>query len=157
MAADRHRLTCLAAKTEHEPLNEGLTRYTGFLVAKAHQRLCSLFSHEFAKIGVGVPCFGVLHLLAEIGPMSQHQLGLRLRIDRTTRVKIVDQLVKTRMAQRRDHPKDRRVYLVEITPAGRSKLTAIKEIADRIEKNLLSGFGEDEILTIHRALFLLAS
>ncbi len=159
MATRRHRCrpTCLAVETEREPLNECLTCYIGFLVAKAHQRICSLFSHELAKAGVGVPSFAVLQLLDESGPMSQHQLGLKLRIDRTTMVKIVGQLVKARMARRKDHPHDRRIYLVQITSTGRSKLNAMKEIADRMEKNLLSGFGEDEILIIHRALFALAS
>src|SRR5688572_12072074 len=102
MGTDLHRvLSPFPEEEEREPLPESLTRYTGFLVAKAHQRLWSLFSEEISKIGTDIPCCGVLHLLAENGPMSQQQLGRVLRIDRTTMVKMIDQLERSKMARRR--------------------------------------------------------
>lgn len=141
---------------EREPLPEGLTRYTGFLVAKAHQRLWTLFGDECKKLGMDVPCGGVLHLLEEVGPMSQQQLGRKLRIDRTTMVKMVDQLESRKLARRKDHPEDRRVYLVEITPTGKKALIALQKIADQMEKKLLIGFTEEERMLIRRALLTLA-
>lgn len=157
MATDLHRLiTLFPDEAEREPLPESLTRYTGFLVAKAHQRLWSLFSEEMEKTGTDIPCCGVLHLLAENGPMSQQQLGRKLRIDRTTMVKMVDHLEKAKMARRKDHPDDRRVYLVDITPTGRKALTALQKIADQLERKLLIGFTEDEKTLIRRALLTLA-
>jgi DNA-binding MarR family transcriptional regulator len=141
---------------EREPLPEGLTRYTGFLVAKAHQRLWTLFGDECKKIGIDVPCGGVLWLLDEEGAMSQQQLGRKLRIDRTTMVKMVDQLEERKLARRKDHPEDRRVYLVEITPTGRKALTVLQKVADQMEKKLLIGFTEDERMLIRRALLTLA-
>lgn len=141
---------------EREPLPEGLTRYTGFLVAKAHQRLWTLFGDECKKLGMDVPCGGILWILEEEGSMSQQQLGRRLRIDRTTMVKMVDQLEERKLARRKDHPEDRRVYLVEITPAGKKALTALQKVADQMEKKLLIGFTEDERMLIRRALLTLA-
>jgi DNA-binding MarR family transcriptional regulator len=144
------------AEADREPLPEGLTRYTGFLVAKAHQRLWSLFGEEVRKIGIDIPWCGVLHLLAENGPTSQQQLGRVLRIDRTTMVKMLDQLERAKMARRRDHPDDRRIYLVEITPAGRKALASVQKIADQMERKLLVGFTEEERMLIRRALLTLA-
>lgn len=141
---------------EREPLPEGLTRYTGFLVAKAHQRLWTLFGDECKKLGMDVPCGGVLWILEEEGSMSQQQLGRRLRIDRTTMVKMVDQLEEHKLARRKDHPEDRRVYLVEITPAGRKALASLQKVADQMEKKLLIGFTEEERMLIRRALLTLA-
>jgi DNA-binding MarR family transcriptional regulator len=141
---------------EREPLPEGLTRYTGFLVAKAHQRLWTLFGDECKKIGIDVPCGGVLWLLDDEGSMSQQQLGRKLRIDRTTMVKMVDQLESRKLVRRKDHPEDRRVYLVELTPAGKKALAALQKVADQMEKKLLIGFTEDERMLIRRALLTLA-
>jgi DNA-binding MarR family transcriptional regulator len=157
MSADLHKLMSpFPDEAEREPLPESLTRYTGFLVAKAHQRLWTLFSDEIKRLGTDIPCCGVLHLLAEYGPMSQQQLGRKLRIDRTTMVKMVDQLEKMKMARRKDHPEDRRIYLVEITPPGKKALAALQKIADQMEKKLLIGFTEDEKTLIRRALLTLA-
>ena len=141
---------------EREPLPEGLTRYTGFLVAKAHQRLWTLFGDECKKIGIDVPCGGVLWLLDDEGSMSQQQLGRKLRIDRTTMVKMVDQLEGRKLVRRKDHPEDRRVYLVELTPTGKKSLAALQKVADQMEKKLLIGFTEDERMLIRRALLTLA-
>ena len=135
-----------------EPLPECLTRYTGFLVAKAHQRLFTIFTEECRKHAVEVPHAGILHLLQEFGPMSQQQLGRKLRIDRTTMVKLVDALEQQHFARRKNHPQDRRAYLVEITPAGGKALAAVGKIADRIEAELLARFTEPERKMIRRAL-----
>ncbi len=149
-------LPLLPAGEQVEPLPECLTRYTGFLVAKAHQRLFTSFSDECLKHGVEVPHAGILHLLQEFGPMSQQQLGRKLRIDRTTMVKLVDALEQVHFARRRNHPQDRRAYLVEITPAGGRALAAMGKIADRMEAELLVRFSEPERKLIRRALLTLA-
>lgn len=146
----------LSADGTLEPLPESLTRYTGFLVAKAHQRLWTLFGDECRKVGMDVPCCGILQLLLEFGPMSQQQLGRKLRIDRTSMVKMVDMLEKEKLAKRKDHPDDRRVYLVEITATGRKVLATIKEVADEMENKLLSSFTETERKMVRRALLNLA-
>ena len=138
------------------PLPECLTRYTGFLIAKAHQRLFSTFHTECQKVGLEVPGPGILHLLEQDGPMSQQQLGRVLRIDRTTMVKLIDALEEHKLAKRKDHPEDRRAYLVEITAGGRKALQAIQAVAERLEANLLAQFTEPERKVIRRALLTLA-
>lgn len=140
-----------------DPLPESLTRYTGFLLAKAHQRTWTQFGEECRKLGVEPFCVGVLHLLSDHGPMSQQQLGRKLRIDRTTMVKIVDHLESHKLARRCDNPADRRAYLVENTPHGEKVLSTMKEVADSMEKKLFAQFTEAERVLIRRALLILAS
>ena len=139
-----------------EPLPECLTRYTGFLVAKAHQRLFSIFAEECRKQAVEVPHAGILHLLQEFGPMSQQELGRKLRIDRTTMVKFIDSLEKHKFARRKNHPQDRRAYLVEITDSGSKVLATVSKIAERMEEELLVHYSEPERRVIRRALLTLA-
>ena len=139
-----------------DPLPESLTRYTGFLVAKAHQRLWVMFGEECRAHGVEVQCVGILHLLEEGGAMSQQQLGRRLRIDRTTMVKLVDAMEKSGFARRADNPSDRRAYLVEMTSQGRKALKAMQMVAEKMERKLFTGFTDAERKVIHRALLSLA-
>lgn len=139
------------------PLPECLTHYTGFLIAKAHQRLFSMFFQECQKVGLEVPGPGILHVLEESGPLSQQQLGRLLRIDRTTMVKLIDALEDHGLAKRKDHPEDRRAYLIEITPAGRKALRTIQSLADKMEAELLGAFTEDERKIVRRALLTLAA
>ena len=138
------------------PLPECLTRYTGFLIAKAHQRLWVQFQQVFQKYGLEGPAVGILTLLLEMGSMSQQQLGRLLRVDRTTMVKLLDALEKLGYACRKDHPDDRRVYLVEITERGRECAAKVQKEGEAMERALLSQFTEDERKTIRRALLALA-
>lgn len=144
------------AESAGEPLPESLTRYTGFLVAKAHQRLFALFGSACRKLGLEVPHPGILHVLEEGGPMSQRLLGRKLRVDRSSMVKLVDALEEGGFARRRSHPRDRRVHLVEVTPAGRRVLAAITRLADQMEARLLARFTAAERAVIRRALLDLA-
>jgi DNA-binding MarR family transcriptional regulator len=139
-----------------EPLPESLTRYTGFLIAKAHQHLWIKFSERCRHLGMEVPCCGILQLLTEHGPMSQQHLGKLLRIDRTSMVKLIDALEQAKFARRKDHPEDRRIYLVDITPPGKQVLTEVQKVADEMEKELLAEFTEEERKVIRRALQTLA-
>ena len=149
---------CFAPPDEgaQAPLPECLIRYTGFLIAKVHQRLWVQFQHVFQKYGIDGPAVGILTLLLELGSMSQQQLGRHLRVDRTTMVKLVDALEKQGLACRKDHPDDRRVYLVEITEKGRDCAQRVQKEGEAMERALLAQFSEDERKTIRRALVTLA-
>lgn len=149
-------VTALSAGEIREPLPDCLTRYTGFLIAKAHQRLFAMFSEACRREGLEVPHGGILHLLRDFGPMSQQQLGRKLRIDRTSMVKLVDALEQHDFAKRRNHPEDRRAYLVEITTTGSKALAVVGRIAEKMEAELLDQFTEPERKIIRRALLTLA-
>ncbi|MEY4485184.1 MAG: hypothetical protein RL693_2636, partial [Verrucomicrobiota bacterium] len=60
------------------------------------------------------------------------------------------------LAKRKDHPQDRRIYLIDITDNGRKVLEIIKGVADEMENKLLNSFTEAERKIIRRALLNLA-
>lgn len=144
------------SRKEPLPLPTCLTKYTGFLIGKAHQRLWTRFSEQCQEYGVDAPHACILHMLEVDGSMSQQQLGRCLRIDRTSMVKLVDSLEEKKFARRRDHPEDRRMYLVEITAGGRKALATFQQVAEAMEQDLLADFTEPERKVIRRALFSLA-
>ena len=146
----------LADQSSRAPLPEALTRYTGFLVAKAHQRLFDEFSAVCRGHDLEVQHPGILHVLRDSGPMSQQELGAPLRIDRTSMVKLLDLLEKRGFATREDNPSDRRKYFVKITAAGRTALAAIARAGEKMERKLLAPFTAPERKLIRRALLTLA-
>lgn len=74
----------------------------------------------FRPLGLTGAQFNVLNLLAESADgVSQRELGDRLLVDRSNVTGLLDRMEKTGWVRRTDHPEDRRVYLVRLTPAGR--------------------------------------
>ncbi len=65
--------------------------------------------------------YNVLNILAnEPAGISQRELGDRLVVDRSNVTGLLDRLEKNGWVRRNDHPEDRRVYRVSLTPAGRA-------------------------------------
>ena len=65
--------------------------------------------------------YNVLNILAhEPAGISQRELGDRLVVDRSNVTGLLDRLEKNGWVRRDDHPGDRRVYRVSLTPAGRA-------------------------------------
>lgn len=79
-------------------------------------------SHRlFRPLGLTGAQFNVLNLLADSPDgVSQRELGDRLLVDRSNVTGLLDRMEKSGWVQRTDHPADRRVYLVTLTPAGRA-------------------------------------
>lgn len=70
-------------------------------------------------MGLTVQLCGVLNRLAA-GPISQHELGEQLGIDRTTIVELIDDLEAKGVVVRQRNPADRRSYSLLLTPKGRT-------------------------------------
>lgn len=86
------------------------------IAARTGQELARL---RLAPLGLTVQLCGVLIRLAE-GPLSQHELGQQLGIDRTTVVELIDELERKGYVERRRNPADRRSYLLTLTSRGRT-------------------------------------
>lgn len=75
----------------------------------------------FRPLGLTGAQFNVLNLLAAAAEgVSQRELGDRLLVDRSNVTGLLDRMEKAGWVRRKDHPQDRRVYLVKLTPAGRA-------------------------------------
>ena len=92
----------------------------GFLLGKAAQQGAELAERALQPLALKVRHYGVLVALQDRGPLSQHELGQLLRIDRTTMVAVVDHLERLGFVLRGLHPVDRRTYQVQLTAAGQA-------------------------------------
>jgi MarR family transcriptional regulator, lower aerobic nicotinate degradation pathway regulator len=119
-----------------------------FLLYRAAEASHALANQMLAQIGLTARKAGILTLITESGPMTQKALGTALRIDRTTMVALVDDLEARGLAERRRHPRDRRAFLVTVTPAGQEAKTAAIGILDHQQERFLAPLGQRERLLL---------
>ena len=91
----------------------------GFLVYKAHQRSFGELRRSLEPMRLTPPQFGVLALLHDRAGERQAALCERGAVDPNTMVGIVDRLEAAELVCRVRDPRDRRAYVVQITPHGR--------------------------------------
>ena len=101
------------------PIPPSLVDRPGAVLTIAARSGQELAKRRLSPLGLTVQLCGVLNLLAE-GPISQHELGGQLGIDRTTMVELIDRLEEEGHVVRRRNPADRRSYALSLTPRGRS-------------------------------------
>lgn len=81
----------------------------------------------------GICCHGLsvsqcysLDLLDKDGPMPMGELAKALYLELSTVTRVVDQLVKQRLASRENDPTDRRICLIRITRKGQSMVADVR-------------------------------
>lgn len=76
----------------------------------------------FRPLGLTEAQFNVLNVLAGASEgMSQRELSDVLVVDRSNVTTLLDRMEKAGWVRREDDPRDRRVYRVSLTPAGRKQ------------------------------------
>ena len=103
----------------------------------------------------------VLSMLADSeAPLPPHEIASRLIITRATVTGLVDSLERRGYVQRRSHPSDRRMTLVEITKKGYRVANAFRPIVHQHQKEWLQILSEQEqqqlIDALHRLQAALA-
>ncbi len=101
------------------PIPPSLINRPGALITIAARTGQELAKRRLNPIGLTVQMCGVMTVLAG-GPVSQHELGEQLGIDRTTVVELIDHLEKQGVVDRRRNPADRRSYALHLTAKGRT-------------------------------------
>ena len=101
------------------PVPPSLADRGGALLVIAARTGQQLATRRLAPLELTVQLCGVLNRLA-VSPISQHELGEQLGIDRTTMVELIDELEAQGVALRQRNAADRRSYSIQLTPRGRA-------------------------------------
>jgi DNA-binding MarR family transcriptional regulator len=120
----------------------------GLLMRRAHDRAASALLEAIRPLGLELRHFAVLIALHANGSMSQSALVNAVGSDKASMVRVVDDLEKAGLVERRPVPGDRRVHAVEMTPKGLETFDAAHLPAQRIAERLVSHLqpGEAEQL-----------
>ncbi len=90
---------------------------------KAFQALLLHAAGSIKRTELGDSDFRVLEVLLHKGPLPVNTIGPKVWLTPGSISVAVDRLVKRGLVSRKDHPGDRRVRRVELTPKGRALIT----------------------------------
>jgi len=133
-------------------LPPGVAHHTGIVLYKVAQFAQDLLDRALAPRGLKTRHFSVLAVLAHAGPLSQQALGAKLRIDRATMVKVVDDLERLGLVERRRNVSDRRLYDLTVTTNGRDAVVAIEVDIAATEAELFAPLTNDQRSRLHDLL-----
>lgn len=129
---------------------------TGLLLRLAHARAGEQIAAELPA-GLLPRYHEVLAALAELGPRSQQQLAMRLGINRTIMVSLIDAMEQAGLVQRNREPADRRSYALAPTAKGSRALADMEQAADRANARLTATLTAREQRQLERLLRTIAS
>jgi DNA-binding MarR family transcriptional regulator len=120
-----------------------LSAYTGYLLRRAYARAaecagaCLAPEHHIREVAL-------LSILTERGPLSQSELADLTHVNRTTMVKLVDNLERNGWVIRGRNSRDRRSYALEVTQSGREVLLELNDELDHAEALLTAALSAAE-------------
>jgi DNA-binding MarR family transcriptional regulator len=134
------------------PPPEPLASATGFLLSWNGQRTAYMFAAALEPLGLRPPHFGVLALIESHPGLAQQELVTRSLVDPSTMVAVIDELEQAGLAERRQHPSDRRKHAVYLTAKGRRTLERARTAATEMAEELLSPLDDSERETLRQLL-----
>jgi len=126
----------------------------GWLLARAGHHVGTALAAALAEAGTTPR---ELSVLAAAAPVPRPQLGLAVVVglDKTTMVTTVDALERRGLVRREQHPDDRRIRLVAVTPEGRRLVERANAVAEQVQHQVLAAVPEedrDRLVPLLRAL-----
>ncbi|MFI9100178.1 MarR family winged helix-turn-helix transcriptional regulator [Streptomyces fildesensis] len=115
-----------------------------WLLGRAAARGHRLVAGALAREGLRMMHHAVLSAVAELGPVSQAELGRSLSIDPKDMVAIVNELQSRGLVTRTPDPKDRRKNAIAISVSGRRRLRRTEELGDEANAELTAALSPAE-------------
>lgn len=121
----------------------------GFLFVTLARRWRRAIDHELAAAGLTDATWTPLIHLSEGGDdISQTELAMRVGLDASSLVRLLDLLEGRGLVERRVDPNDRRARRIVLTPAGKAEVTAILGKLHTVEADLLSDVDDADLATM---------
>jgi MarR family transcriptional regulator, transcriptional regulator for hemolysin len=114
----------------------------GFLLHEVARLLRRRFEQNAHNSGLTRSQWQVLAYLAGNEGINQSGLADLLDIEPITLCRIVDKLQTLGLVERHPDSSDRRVWLLHLTPAARSKLTQLRRLGEVTRGEALAGVSE---------------
>jgi DNA-binding MarR family transcriptional regulator len=117
----------------------------GFLLSRVGAAVRAGFKDVLAGWGIRPLQYLILLALDARSGVSQQELCAAVGIDSGNMVELLDGLEALQYAERTRDPRDRRRYVVTITPHGRSALTELRRAIADYNRRFLSPLTEQEL------------
>ncbi|RKS68415.1 DNA-binding MarR family transcriptional regulator [Actinomadura pelletieri DSM 43383] len=116
----------------------------GMLLAVAHHRSREAMNDALRPVGIDVRGLSMLFALELYGPSSQRRLIDVTGIDKSTMVRVVDELEEGGLVRRERAPTDRRAYSITMTADGERALARARRVGVEVGDRLFGGYRPDE-------------
>jgi len=130
---------------------------TAFLLKRLGMVVKDRTFEAYEAIGANPYYYSVLAVLEEGARDTQAKIADALGYDRSWLVGLLDELEEAGLIERRRDPEDRRRHLVSLTPAGKKKLTQLRETSRSVESELLAALEPAEREQLHKLLLQVAA
>ena len=129
-----------------------LENQVGHLLRRAHQRHTAIFQATIGDEQLTPLQFAALMKLADVGEISQNQLGRLTAMDAATMQGVIKRLISRGLIERRPDPNDRRRLLLTLSVAGERIVDAVREVGFRITEQTLAPLAQSERETFIKLL-----
>ena len=129
--------------TEHELDAPPWLRVESTIMAPA-RAVRQAYDLRFAELGLNLSEASLLAYVEESGALTQTRLAERLGIGRAAMGSVIDSLEKRGLVERNPDPDDRRVWLVDLTAAGKEMVQQVTERDLVLRKELRAGISRDD-------------
>ena len=121
----------------HQPLGLHLTRVS--------RTVSRAFDETLAEAGGSLPAWLVLISLKSRQLASQRELAEAVGIQGATLTHHLDAMESAGLVTRRRDPANRRLHLVELTPAGDALFLRLRDAATAFDRRLRAGLSEGDV------------
>ncbi|MBZ4023599.1 MarR family transcriptional regulator [Rhodobacter sp. TJ_12] len=124
----------------------------GFLMHDATRLLRRRFELRAAELGLTSAQWRLLVNLMRRGPLPQARLAEFLEIEPISLSRLVDRMQEAGWVERHPDPNDRRIRIVHATDKTRAVISEVKQIAETIYADALTGLSPATTDTLMGAL-----
>jgi MarR family transcriptional regulator for hemolysin len=128
----------------HQPLGLHLTRVS--------RTVSRAFDETLAEAGGSLPAWLVLISLKSRQLASQRELAEAVGIQGATLTHHLDTMESAGLVTRRRDPANRRLHLVELTPAGDALFLRLRDAAMAFDRRLRAGLSDDDVAQLEALL-----
>jgi DNA-binding MarR family transcriptional regulator len=121
-----------------------LDRLLGYHLRRAQVRAFGAFAQHLAGTGLTPMLYGVLATVEATPGIGQGEIADALGADRSTMVRLVDQLERRDLLRRETDPDDRRTVIPTLTSAGRALLESATPLVHASELGFAGALSEPE-------------
>jgi DNA-binding MarR family transcriptional regulator len=125
---------------------------TSYLVRRLQLHLGALMERELKKEGITNGQFAVLTTIGRRSGSSSAEIARRLRVKPQALNEFIPLLENRGFIERRDHPENRRILQVFLTPEGQAVLKRCDELVDAMEAEIYSCLDVAELAAFRATL-----
>ena len=124
----------------------------GLHLTRVSRTVSRAFDETLAEAGGSLPAWLVLISLKSRQLASQRELAEAVGIQGATLTHHLDTMESAGLVTRRRDPANRRLHLVELTPAGDALFLRLRDVATAFDRRLRSGLSDDDVAQLETLL-----